>query len=431
MIDIITDREMAMLIAQAWKKELANNEYLQNWQNSNLKLISELFFAKDLMKAKSFNVWSNLFSSVTDIVSNFVWSPLTDINIDLAEFNKDLISVWTTIFWINRIDDWSLKGALDVYRIPAEDYLYSNNEHKVIKVYSVEEEDETKYYMLKQVFTDGLIENELYSIKSPSETEGTKVNLADIPYTEHLKDTVRTWLEWLAIFPVSKESMLEKIKQLVYSVDRKAVMFETQFLQELEQYKIFENIHIPETALNANGTVDLSALWKVVATDTTLGASWDIRYIKNTNDLIKDAIEYEQVQLKRVASSTTIPSDFLGVADTTAISGTSREIMIQSFIKTIEWYRKLLWDALLDILTLLEWQKNKNWDSITTNIIWKDVISPNSKDLADELKVAREAGIVSQFTWVKKYLWLTEEADINEELKLIDNEVINENLPKD
>jgi len=46
--------------------------------------------------------------------------------------------------------------------------------------------------MLKQVFTDGLIENELYSIKSPSETEGTKVNLADIPYTEHLKDTVRT-----------------------------------------------------------------------------------------------------------------------------------------------------------------------------------------------------------------------------------------------
>jgi len=54
--------------------------------------------------------------------------------------------------------------------------------------------------------------------------------------------------------------MLEKIKQLVYSVDRKAVMFETQFLQELEQYKIFENIHIPETALNANGTVDLSAL---------------------------------------------------------------------------------------------------------------------------------------------------------------------------
>jgi len=40
------------------------------------------------------------------------------------------------------------------------------------------------------------------------------------------------------------QSELDRIKPLIYSLERKAVMFETQFLKDTEQYKIFDNIDL-------------------------------------------------------------------------------------------------------------------------------------------------------------------------------------------
>jgi hypothetical protein len=56
------------------------------------------------------------------------------------------------------------------------------------------------------------------------------------------------------------QSELDKVKNLVYSLDRKAVMFETQFLGQVDQYKIFENIQIPDSAITDKGTVDITKM---------------------------------------------------------------------------------------------------------------------------------------------------------------------------
>jgi len=37
----------------------------------------------------------------------------------------------------------------------------------------------------------------------------------------------------------------------------------------------------------------------------------DIKYISNRNELIGDAIKYENTQLQKVSSATSIPVDFL------------------------------------------------------------------------------------------------------------------------
>jgi hypothetical protein len=76
--------------------------------------------------------------------------------------------------------------------------------------------------------------------------------------------------------------------------------------------------------------------------------------VSNKNDLISPAIEYEKTQLQKISSATNIPVDFLGIPTTSAISGTSREIMISAFIKKIQAYRDVLHDTLEDIFLLFE-----------------------------------------------------------------------------
>jgi hypothetical protein len=37
-----------------------------------------------------------------------------------------------------------------------------------------------------------------------------------------------------------------------------------------------------------------------------------MEFVENTNNLIKDAMEYEQTQIEKISSITNIPMDFLG-----------------------------------------------------------------------------------------------------------------------
>lgn len=417
-MEIISELEQKILINQSQLEDLYTNDYLYDSNNENLKLIAELFFNKDIDRAKKFNVWSNVFTTITDIITNFVWNPNIDLNIDLNEYTKDLVSVWQAVFWINRIDDWSINWQLELYHIPAKDFLFTNREYKVIKLYSLVEWKEIKYFLLKQIYWVWFIENKLFQIKSPTDIQWIPVELSILPQTKNLKDYINTWLKTPALFVIQEQSQLDKIKNLVYSLDRKQVMFETQFLQDMEQYKIFENIYIPESARNTDWTVDLKKLWKVLATDTTLWASGDIRYISNKNELINEAISYEQTQLRKVSSTTWIPLDFLWIQDWWAISWTSREILLQAFVKKIEYYRKLFTDTLSEILILLRNEQD---------IVWDSIISKDDKTLAEELQIARESWLISQYRAIGLYLWFNDDKLIQEEYDKIKSETETQN----
>jgi len=409
---IISKLEQNILVKQSQLYDLYTNDYLTDSNNENLKLISELFFNNDVERAKKFNIWSNLFTTITDIITNFIWSPVIDIKLNLKDYIIDLLSVWQSVFWINRLENWTINWQLQVYYIPAKSYLFTNNDHKVIRLYSMVDKDKIKYYLLKQVFLVWFIENKLYNIKSISDTEWDEVPLDTIPQTAWLLPLVKTWLETVSLFSIKEQSQLDKIKSIIYSLDRKQTMFEREFLGEVEQYKIFENIYIPEYAKNSDGTVNLKKLWKVIATDTTLWTSWNVKYINNANWLIKEAINYEEKQIRKISSATSIPTDFLWVVDWWAISWTSREILMQSFIKKIETYRLLYDETLNKILNLFiqENQKKENWELITTSIVRKEIISKSDLEIINELKIAREAWLISQYSWIKLYMWFDDES---------------------
>jgi len=82
-------------------------------------------------------------------------------------------------------------------------------------------------------------------------------------------------------------------------------------------------------------------------------------------------------------------------------------------MKKVQYYRDLLDEALLDFLELIK-AKNDTYH-------WEDIFAKSSSDLADELKVAREALIISQYNAVKQYGNYTDE-ETQEEMDRIDEE---------
>lgn len=407
---ILSHQHHETLVKQAKLKEFYTNEYLHNEKNENFQTIQRLFFAWDRNKTKEFNMGSSVFMTCADIIANFVWKPVTTANIEVHKQIQDLVSIGKGVFWLRRNDEWSL----ETYYIPWENHVRIEWVDTIIKRYEVQEGLLIKIYTLKQSFYPWRIENELYDT-SNSLTTGKLVPLDTIYETSNLEPIINTEIEVPAIFVIEKESLFEKIKKLVYSLDRKLVMFETQFLWEIEQFKIFQNIALQP---DAQGRVDFTKIWKVFANDISREWVSDIKIISNKNELISEAIEYEQVQLQKVSSATSIPTDFLWLKNWGAISWTSREILIQNFIKTIENYRNIITKTLTDILFLFESEDSEQ----KTSVIWNEIITKWDRELIEELKLAREAGLVSQYTWVKLYLWLYEEEDILQEINRIWNQ---------
>lgn len=423
-MQILTTQEQNKLVQQSKLKDLYTNDYLNDENNENFKIISELYFNNKKDRTKLFNVGTNLFSTITDTIANFVWSPSIDIQLYLPDYTKDLVSIWKAVFWIKRTDKW-----LEVYHIPAETHLVSDWINKVYTLYKEIETWTTNpvYYMLRQTFTVWQIENQLFKLDNIILSEWVEVPLDTLNQTSWLSPIIQTGLDKLSIYYIQVnelnwiQSEIDRVKNLVYSLDRKAVMFETQFLWEMEQFKIFENLYIPDSAKDSDWTVSMAKLPKILATDTSLWVTWDIKYISNKNDLIQDAIAYEDTQIRKISSATSIPVDFLWLNSSWTTSWSSREIMQSAFIKKIQSYRDKLEQVLLEILELFEWEVNTEWYKITKSIVWDDIIAKNDKELIDELKIAREAGLISQYTWIQKYLKYNSQEEIERELALINN----------
>ncbi len=413
MQNIILKDEQKEIVQKASLKSLITNDYLHDNFNENLKLIAELFFDKKIERAKSFNVWSNVFKTVADTFAFFTWSPQSEVNFNSIEYIKDLVGVWEMVVWLERLD-WKIVP----YYIDAEDYVYADWKHKVIKYFEVIEEARKVIYMLVQVFEVGYTESKLYKLPSLLSLEWSLVDLDTIPQTEWLQERTETGLDVPAILIYSErdstkynQSEIDKIKNLWYSLDRKQVLFETQFLQEIEQYVLYENIDFPSDSKDKDWNVLSTKIGKKLQNNSQVWEKADIKFISNKNDLMADAIYYEEKQLWKVTSATSIPLDFLGLSTSGTTSWSSRTIMIGAFVKKVQSYRGIVDSILLKVLEL--------WNYDNKEIIWDDIIPKSGEDLANELAIARKNGFVSQYTSVKKYLHLDNDEEIQSELDRI------------
>lgn len=437
---IVTKTEFDRLVKVSKLKTLENNTYIVDKENANFIWIKKNIFGNlpyDLSekdrdvetllneKTKLFNSWSGLFTAVARTFSFYVGNPEVDICIELSPFVTDYITCWYAVIGLERTD-----SELNIKYLPAENYSNDNNEHRILRVYQHDIWNGTlKYYLLEQKYLIWSIENKLYEAPTVNAIwmwQLVNVPLNTIPQTEFLKDIEVTELEVPAIFIVKDEnyeelilivSLLEKIKNIVYSIDRKLVVADMQYLNNVENFIIMKNITIPQKLIekyNNWNKINFNELWKVV-----MGREdSDIQFVSNKNELIVSAWDSIDKQIRAVSAITNVPVDFLWM-DTAhgSIGEGSRSLLHGAFIKNIESIRELFTETLEEIMEIMVLEDPE----LDTAITWWDVYAKDSMDLVNELKVAREISIISKETAMKKYLaidWI----ELEEEMARIEEE---------
>jgi hypothetical protein len=242
-----------------------------------------------------------------------------------------------------------------------------------------------------------------------------KVPLNTIFETEHLKDSEPTGETYLTIFLIKEQDdvalcklrgQFERIMNMVYSVDRRVVMFDNQFLNNVESFILLKNIVLPKKTIenyNDGKKVNFKQLGRILTANDDGG----IEFVNNQNSLIDKAISYEEIQIRRIASATTIPTDFFGIKDASGGVGVgSREVLHGAFIKTVEQMRDRFVKGLAPILEILAKEKDSE---ISDKIVWGDVFAKSTTELVTELKTAREGKLISQFRAIKLYTGLDDE----------------------
>lgn len=93
--------------------------------------------------------------------------------------------------------------------------------------------------------------------------------------------------------------------------------------------------------------------------------------------------------------------------------------MHSAFIKSVEQIRDVFTKGLKPILEIIE-KENKD-EEYNQEMVWNDVFSKDDKALVDELKVARDTGLISQLRAIQQYLGLDKD-EAEEELLAIQEE---------
>lgn len=396
----ISKQTQEQLFAQSQLKKLETWEYLIDESNENFKYIKNKFFLyENVDKAKLLNIGSWLFTTVPDVFAFYIGNPDYDFWVFMDDFARDLISLWFCTIGMERID-WKLKL---VYQ-PAKNYRQEDWVDKIGRLYI---DDEDNLYMLIQTYLVWKIENNLYLLQNGSLNQWKEVPLDSIPQTAGLEEIQETGLSTPALIVVndSSISIVEKIKPIVYAIDRQVIMNHTQYLQNVESFVIFKGIKRPEKLLQDYHKwkrIDFSQIGRIINGDENSS----VEFVNNTNSLIKTSIEDMDNQVRRVSSVSTIPIEFLGLdSNEWAVGQGSRTLRHGAFMKKVSYYRDLLDDALEIFVELSK-------DEVS--YVWPDVFAKTDNELVEELSTAREAQIISQYNAIKQYNNYTDEETIQE-----------------
>ena len=393
----ISTADQNKLFAQSQLKSLQNNSYLTNSNNENFQYIKKKFFSGEVEdKAKLLNVGSGLFSTVSETISYYVGKPQVDISIDIKKYVDDYVALWYATIGLIR-QDWKLETEYQ----PAKNYRNDNGVDKILRLYTKEDEGNINLYMLVTEYGVWYIENKLYQLSWNTYKSTDEVWLDTLPQTSILSPRVETWLDIPALLVVKDDeleqyptSLLEKIKSIVYAIDRSIVMQHTEFLKNVESFVLFKDVRRPQKLLtdyNAGKKIDFSSVWRVINGSNESS----IEFVNNTNDLIIQSIEDNENNVRRVSAMTDVPLDFLGIESSDwAIGANSRTLKQWSFVKRIQGIRDLF-DKYIAVILEIGGYKEE--------ITRPDILAKSSAELADELTVARESQIISQFEAIKRY----------------------------
>jgi hypothetical protein len=179
----------------------------------------------------------------------------------------------------------------------------------------------TYYYVYIQKFYDTYTENRLYKSLTKNILDYeclTEVDLKTIPETAKKQSRESHVFGRPAMFliledeadPYPVNSAIEKIKDHVYSMDRKKVMFDVEFLKNVDSFVLFRDIRF-------NGQVAEKRQKGLQLEDRDFGRYIDagekggVEFVNNNNALIKDAMEQSDKDIRALSAMTSIPIDYL------------------------------------------------------------------------------------------------------------------------
>lgn len=427
----ISQDNIAQLVKNNYLSTLPDNSYTKDTQNPNFRYIAKKFFlweTEEKIKTINTSVW--LFGTMTNIYASYVSSPDYDQDLDIEELTKDFITFGFACVWLatRQTPEW-IEGY--IVHLPAQWYFRQDGINRLAKVYRKIEDDKTaQFYVYIQSFYPWYTENKLYRSTYWSVLDFeylTEVPLTMVQQTEQMQEIQRHPRNKPAIYIVKEDdmdiypstSMIQEVMHHVYAMDRKKVMFDCEFLKNVDSFVLFKNIDLPkkaQTKRECNLPIDMTDFGRYIEAE----ADSSIEFINNTNALIKDAMESQKDDMRIFSTISNIPMDFLWMETAHgSIWKGSRWLLHGSFTKRVEKIRKM-WDRyLIRIIEDLQQIKKSESDRYSR----PDVFSKSDTELVEELQLALTNNLITHQRAIMLYMWYTQE-QAEEEMQAIVNEKI-------
>ena len=287
------------------------------------------------------------------------------------------------------------------------------------------------HYLLVETFEAPYFERKLFRLNSStSYLYWDEIPLDDFEPTKWKESKlIIDNLDRIVIKKEVEDSILSKIKTIIHSIDWKLMEADKNFRQYTDQFKIFRDIVIPDSAYtklsNWTKTIDWDKLWKNIQTQSVEGANSWLEIIKNTNELLNDSLEFIDKQIIQISSITSIPLfAFWQHQESWNDSWTSKIKSSWIFYKKIEKYRDHISQAFNDFWELYNIPQDKRilkWNSITTS---------DPKEIIENENIKLENWTISRKKAIMKQEWVDEQ-QAEEILEEIQQEKLLYNIDSD
>ncbi len=360
-------------------QQLISWTYVKDKMNPNFVEMVKHLYPWEEERFQNLVSWSYIWGLIDDKISSYFWAPEDDLDyrIDYDKLIETLLTTWylmlkvsyenkkfvlSSFDWHKYYDDWVTEMFVEQYKVQEKNPF----DNSIL---------ETKKYLYVQTFSWGILKNKLYEISSSVLSSWKEVSLDRIPELAWRPDEQIVTDFSKMVFKIKLEtSLIEKVKTIIYSIERKWAEADKQFMNYMDQWTILKNIEIPKDAMKTvsywwieYSVTDFSKLWKILEIDAD---NWDgsVEIVKNWNDLIKEALEFSERQIRQISAITDVPTIFLWLQNENQWNDSWTSIVKSSwsFYKRIEryriWFENLLWD----IKEALNIEIKLTWNSIVT-----------------------------------------------------------------
>lgn len=432
-------------------EQMLSSDYLVNTGNIQTKFLFDQFFkaegpSTELLRQERLqllNITYSIPSLVSEKIAEYTGSPKLPYDIDLMRYIMSYIWGGYSVMKVRLVD-----GEQEVEYASPDEYIKEGSRERLLTTIFVANDASAlnvDKYIFEQIYTPGLIENNLYlidktqtdsglgmkpnnSYSTSHQIEGERVELSSIAATNGLPDAEETGLTVNPIVVVNNTfttsgrygaSDVSKIKSLISSIEVQLVNIQDQLLKHLQA-----KLALPTSQLTTDkkGFVDVRAL-EVIAMEA--GDPLPM-YLINTNPLIEKSFELIEKFLTQIASILSIPTEFFGLKQSGgAESADAKIIRISSFLKKIETIRTRFDKGLEKIFEIgKQWGLYSDMDEFFA--VWEEVFPVSQKQLVDELKIARESQLISHKRAIMKYQNLDEDAAQEELDNILNANTIND-----